>query len=243
MKGFVYIFVNSAFPNLIKIGRTTKLPEERAIELSGTGTPSRFIPAFSVYVENCIEIENEMHELLENYRYEKNREFFETNSTHAINLLQKISANKITQFNEIFNEEDENDKESIYSYFYISKLANYTQAYRIGFTSDLEYYIYSHRFKLKLKKYYAEFDIDIDINEIDTKATEFVNLPTKKIINFKEIINKEIQKFKNKNKFNLFNQKYDKQTFILKGDRVYNNQYSLIMEELFITLKKKLTLE
>lgn len=61
MEGYVYILVNSSFPDLVKIGRTTKTPEGRAAELSATGTPGRFVVAYSALVENCIEVEAEMH--------------------------------------------------------------------------------------------------------------------------------------------------------------------------------------
>jgi len=39
MIGYVYIMVNVAFPDLIKIGRTTKSAFKRATELYTTGTP------------------------------------------------------------------------------------------------------------------------------------------------------------------------------------------------------------
>ena len=46
-QGFVYILVNPAFPGYIKVGKTTKTPEERAKELSAaTGVPTPFIVAY-----------------------------------------------------------------------------------------------------------------------------------------------------------------------------------------------------
>lgn len=75
MEGYVYILVNSSFPDLVKIGRTTKTPEGRAAELSATGTPGRFVVAYSVLVDNCVEVEAEMHMLFSNQRHTNDREF------------------------------------------------------------------------------------------------------------------------------------------------------------------------
>jgi hypothetical protein len=44
--GFVYILTNDMMPDLVKIGLTTALPEDRAKELFNTGVPNSFNVAF-----------------------------------------------------------------------------------------------------------------------------------------------------------------------------------------------------
>ncbi len=69
MEGHVYILINSSFPNLVKIGRTSKTPQSRAQELSSTGTPGRFMVAYSVSADNCVEVESEVHRLFAAQRH------------------------------------------------------------------------------------------------------------------------------------------------------------------------------
>ena len=95
MIGYVYLMINPAFPDLIKIGRTAKTTDERASELFTTGTPGKFIVAFELLVEDCIELEREMHELFSEYRYAENREFFQIPLKEAINALQNIGEDRI----------------------------------------------------------------------------------------------------------------------------------------------------
>lgn len=91
MIGYVYILINPAFPDLIKIGRTSKTSESRALELSTTGTPDKFIVVFDVLVDDCVEIESEMHAIFSSSRYAENREFFRVSVKKAITTLQSIS--------------------------------------------------------------------------------------------------------------------------------------------------------
>ena len=99
MIGYVYIMINAAFPNLIKIGRTTKSSDERAVELYTTGTPGKFIVVYDVLVDDCVDIEKQMHELIADKRYAENREFFHASSKEAIEILQRISKNRIVENN------------------------------------------------------------------------------------------------------------------------------------------------
>lgn len=91
MIGYVYILVNSAFPNLVKIGRTTKDSASRADELSSTGSPSKFVVAYDQLVSDCIMVEYLLHDHFNEQRYSKNREFFEIDSKTAILKLIEIS--------------------------------------------------------------------------------------------------------------------------------------------------------
>ena len=88
-KGFIYILINPSLKNLLKIGMTTRSPEERAKELSTTGVPTPFFVAFSEEVSDCQIIEKEIHLQLESFRYIKNREFFEIPLAQAIKIVGK----------------------------------------------------------------------------------------------------------------------------------------------------------
>jgi len=77
--GYLYVLANSAMPNLVKIGKTTRTPEVRAKELSDvTGVPSQFIIVYEQLFEDCSAAESFVHTFLElrGYRVSDNREFF-----------------------------------------------------------------------------------------------------------------------------------------------------------------------
>jgi hypothetical protein len=101
MIGYVYIMINTAFPDLIKIGRTVKKTEDRASELYTTGTPGKFIVIYELLVDNCIEIEKKAHELLADKRYSENREFFKVTPKEAIDLLQNITHGRTLENDEL----------------------------------------------------------------------------------------------------------------------------------------------
>jgi hypothetical protein len=78
-QGYLYVLANSAMPGLVKVGKTTRTPSERADELSGvTGLPTPFIVVFEQLFENCSAAEQFVHTLLESrgFRVSANREFF-----------------------------------------------------------------------------------------------------------------------------------------------------------------------
>jgi hypothetical protein len=51
--GYIYLLINSAMEGFVKIGKTTKTPEERAKELSNaTGVPTPFTVAFDSYFDD-----------------------------------------------------------------------------------------------------------------------------------------------------------------------------------------------
>ena len=90
--GFVYVMVNPSIPDLVKIGMTTKDPNERAKELSSaTGVPTPFILVYYKPFKNCYLTEQKIHQFLESkgYRVKSNREFFSMPTNLAINVVQR----------------------------------------------------------------------------------------------------------------------------------------------------------
>jgi len=90
MNGYVYVMTNSAFPHLVKIGRTVNSPHERAKELSSTGVPSHFTVAYYQKFEDCIETEKTLHAIFSEYRSNMRREFFDVDAKEAIDVIREL---------------------------------------------------------------------------------------------------------------------------------------------------------
>jgi hypothetical protein len=84
-------------PGLLKIGATTRTPEDRAKELFTTGVPVQFQIEFSRKVNSVFEKEKQIHKLLECYRI-KSREFFEISVDHALNVIDTYLSENIPVF-------------------------------------------------------------------------------------------------------------------------------------------------
>lgn len=77
--GFLYVLANSSMPGLVKVGKTTRSPIERAAELSGvTGLATPFIVVYDQLFVDCHAAESFVHTYLseKGYRISSNREFF-----------------------------------------------------------------------------------------------------------------------------------------------------------------------
>ena len=92
--GYVYVLMNPSMENLVKIGKSTRTPQERAKELSATtGVPTPFVVVYEEYFESCTIAEQHIHTYLESkgFRVSKNREFFEIPIKEAIDAVVKAS--------------------------------------------------------------------------------------------------------------------------------------------------------
>ena len=88
--GYVYALINPSMPGLVKVGMTTRSPEERAQELSGgTGVPTPFVVVYHDFFVNCAEAESLVHSQLElqGFRLTANREFFSAESAAVIRTI------------------------------------------------------------------------------------------------------------------------------------------------------------
>tara|TARA_R110000868_G_scaffold348072_1_gene609011 strand:- start:41 stop:586 length:546 start_codon:yes stop_codon:yes gene_type:complete len=88
----VYIMSNPSIPGLYKIGSTRGSIEDRRKQLSSaSGVPTPFKIEWILKMEgNELQLENEVHYLLEHKRNTMNREFFEVSLQEAINTIKKI---------------------------------------------------------------------------------------------------------------------------------------------------------
>jgi hypothetical protein len=90
--GHVYILLNSTMPGLLKIGMTSRTPEERARELSQvTGVPVPYSVAYSEEVIDCEAAERLIHSRLADYQVNRDREFFHLPLRDAIRELMQIA--------------------------------------------------------------------------------------------------------------------------------------------------------
>lgn len=81
--GYVYVLKTRSYPHL-KIGCTTRTPEERAAELSGTSLPHPFKVVYSVAVNDCRTMERQIHDHFADQRVASNRELFALTIADAI---------------------------------------------------------------------------------------------------------------------------------------------------------------
>jgi tetratricopeptide (TPR) repeat protein len=88
--GFLYVLANSAMPGLVKVGKTTRTPSERAGELSGvTGIPTPFIVIYEQLFQDCSAAETFVHTYLaqKGHRISDAREFFNAPSNIVIKAI------------------------------------------------------------------------------------------------------------------------------------------------------------
>lgn len=111
--GYLYVLANSVMPNMIKVGKTTRSPEERAVELSrATGLPTPFIVVYEQLFADCSEAEVFVHAYLEakGYRVADNREFFNAPVSMVVKAIS-LAPNPIE--NQLPNQESEEDSDLI----------------------------------------------------------------------------------------------------------------------------------
>lgn len=88
-KGFIYVMSNKSMPGIIKVGMSTKMPEERAKELSSdTSTPTPFIVEYYAIFDDIKKAERMAHQRLKQYHHGK--EFFETTVENAICSIEEL---------------------------------------------------------------------------------------------------------------------------------------------------------
>lgn len=91
LEGYIYVMINPSLEGLVKIGKTSRNPEERVKELSSaTGVPTPFILVYYREFSDCGLAEKIIHNFLEEkgYRVNENREFFKLPTNTAITIVQ-----------------------------------------------------------------------------------------------------------------------------------------------------------
>ncbi|HWR35375.1 MAG TPA: GIY-YIG nuclease family protein [Clostridia bacterium] len=89
--GFIYVLINASMPNLLKVGRTTRPPEERVRELNVTAVPTPFILAYKAFVRDSARAEQFVHTYLgtKGYRVSQQREFFNAPMDMVVDAIRE----------------------------------------------------------------------------------------------------------------------------------------------------------
>ena len=75
---WVYVLSNPTMPGLVKIGSTSKDPNERAKQISrGTGVPLEFVVQYAYRCFNAERLERELHKYFKPHRTNNKKEFFQ----------------------------------------------------------------------------------------------------------------------------------------------------------------------
>ena len=135
-KGYVYVMINPSYEGLVKIGKTTKDPEERAKELSSaTGIATPFIVAYKRMFNDCSRAESLIHSILEErgHRINKSREFFSISISDAINVLLEIKEPEIDSAISIFQQENMHENTDSLAEYYCRQALKYHYGYENTF--------------------------------------------------------------------------------------------------------------
>lgn len=89
--GWVYIAKCSTH-NYLKIGRTSKTPEDRAKSLSNSGVPADYQIIFALQFFDSYQGEKDIFKILNKYRV--NKEFFLIKEEKAVEIISKIWNNE-----------------------------------------------------------------------------------------------------------------------------------------------------
>jgi len=84
MSGIIYFLTNITIPGMVKIGFTEGQLQDRLAQLNSTGVPSPFDVSACFLVKNPTKTEKQIHSILDNYRNNQNREFFELSPQKAL---------------------------------------------------------------------------------------------------------------------------------------------------------------
>jgi len=95
MNQIVYILINEAMPDYIKIGYTRGDLNQRLKSLDRTGTPLPFEIYYAGEVENASDDEAWLHRVFGDRRVRDNREFFKMNPEYAAIALRRIQIKEV----------------------------------------------------------------------------------------------------------------------------------------------------
>lgn len=94
--GFIYVLSNPSMPDVYKVGRSKHGGEHRAKQLSSTTSmPLPFKCEFQIYDTDCIQFEQIVHDRLDDYRVNENREFFKLDLKRIYAVIWRVRDEKI----------------------------------------------------------------------------------------------------------------------------------------------------
>ena len=109
--GFVYVLSNPAMPGVVKVGFTTRVPNERLIELSdASGVPVPFVLEYWCFTEQPSAVEKKVHDGLDTWRVSASREFFGVSVAHAIEAVAMYSEVAPSNYQRVSCEHEQNSR-------------------------------------------------------------------------------------------------------------------------------------
>ena len=87
IRGWVYIIVNKAIKDLIKIGYSSKDPSIRASDFEGTGVPHKYRVVYDALVDDPYQIEQLVHSDLK--RFNEDKEWFNCSVHQGIESIRR----------------------------------------------------------------------------------------------------------------------------------------------------------
>ena len=109
--GIVYILVNRAMPDLVKIGKTEQALELRIKGLDSTGVPLPFECYYAAEVTDHSNVEKKLHKAFQDKRVRDAREFFRVDPEQVKAALSLAAEKDVTPKNAIYTEK--NDAEAL----------------------------------------------------------------------------------------------------------------------------------
>ena len=103
--GVVYVIVNSAFENYVKIGKTTNL-QQRLRSLDNTSVPLPFRCLYAVEVDDENHVEHLLHQVFADHRTRTTREFFEVDAQRVIAAMKLTGGKDVTPRVDIAEDEE-----------------------------------------------------------------------------------------------------------------------------------------
>ncbi len=89
-KQYIYIFSNSQYPEIVKVGKTNLHPEVRAKQLSSqTGSIGKWQVEWHIIVPDSEIAEKTAHYLLKEFREDPKKEFFKIRILEASKIIEK----------------------------------------------------------------------------------------------------------------------------------------------------------
>jgi hypothetical protein len=90
MRGWIYVISNKAMPGLVKVGYSSKDPEERAQELDHTGTPHPYVVEYDILIEGELyQVEQRIHQNLSSYS--EGKEWFRCEPEQAVIAIRQVA--------------------------------------------------------------------------------------------------------------------------------------------------------
>lgn len=96
MNEIIYILINEAMPDYVKIGKTTTDLERRVRELDTTSVPLPFECFYACTVKDAAFVERQLLDAFLDHRVRSSREFFEIAPERAVAILKLVEIENVT---------------------------------------------------------------------------------------------------------------------------------------------------